>query len=163
MMKKEESENLSAGKSVEKTGYNWIQMVEVYKQAAESHLDKKDVKGAAGAYMKLGYVHAQLADTVETAAENMKHTRNAIHAYRKAATLYKQIGDKQEELECIGEAFFFKGSAAGSNLESKKALTKSHEHFIESSELYSKENDQEGQARTLSRAAMVSFHLVTQC
>ncbi|MFX0053663.1 MAG: tetratricopeptide repeat protein, partial [Candidatus Hermodarchaeota archaeon] len=163
MMKKEESENLSAGKSVEKTSYNWIQMVEVYKQAAESHLDKKDVKGAAGAYMKLGYVHAQLADTVETAAENMKHTRNAIHAYRKAATLYKQIGDKQEELECIGEAFFFKGSAAGSNLESKKALTKSHEHFIESSELYSKENDQEGQARTLSRAAMVSFHLVTQC
>ncbi|MFX1543198.1 MAG: nitrilase-related carbon-nitrogen hydrolase [Promethearchaeota archaeon] len=163
MMKKEESEDLSAGESVEKTGYKWIQMVEVYKQAAESYLDKKDVKGAAGAYMKLGYVHAQLADTVETAAENIHHTRNAIHAYRKAATLYSQTGNKQEELECLGEVFFFKGFVAESNVESRKALSKSHDHFIKSSEFFFKENDQEGQARTLSRAALVSFHLVTQC
>jgi tetratricopeptide (TPR) repeat protein len=162
MMKKERSDNLSARESVEEIGCNWTEMMEFCKQAAESYLDMKDVKEAAGAYKKLGYIHAQLADTVETAAEHIDQTRNAIQAYKKAATLYKQTGNKQEELECIGEAFFFSGFAAGSNMELKKAFSKSHDHFIESSELFTKENDQEGRARTLSRVAIVSFYLILQ-
>ncbi|NIO36936.1 hypothetical protein GTO27_04445, partial [Candidatus Bathyarchaeota archaeon] len=162
MMKKGGDESPSEVEDVEEMECDWTEMMEFYKQAAESYSDMKDVKEAAGAYKKLGYVHAQFAETVETAAENIEHTRNAIHVYRKAATLYNEIGDKQEELECIGEASLFNGFLAGSNVESRKAFSKSHDHFIESSELYSKENDREGQARTLSRAAMVSFYLVSQ-
>ncbi|UCH03681.1 MAG: hypothetical protein JSW05_08780, partial [Candidatus Thorarchaeota archaeon] len=161
-MKKERSKSLSNRESVEDMDHNWKEMIQLYKQEAKSHLNLKKVRESAGAYKNLGYAHAQLAETAETAAENIDNYRNAIDAYRKAATLYKQTGNKQEELECIGEAFFFNGFVAGSNMECKKALRNSHDHFIESSELFSKENDQEGRARTLSRAATVLFHLITQ-
>jgi len=48
-------------------------------------------------------------------------------------------------------------------MEGKKAFSKSYELFIESSKLYSKEGDRESFARTLSRAAVVSYFLVTYC
>ena len=161
-MKKGGNESLSEREEVEERDYNWTELVKLYKQAAESYLDRKKVREAAGEYKKLGYAYAQFAETVDTSAENTDQTRNAIDAFRKAATLYKQTGNKQEELECLGEAFFFSGFVAGSNVELKKAFSKSHDHFIESSELFTKENDQEGRARTLSRAAMVSFYLILQ-
>ncbi|MHA1950572.1 MAG: nitrilase-related carbon-nitrogen hydrolase [Candidatus Thorarchaeota archaeon] len=147
---------------VKEMDYNWTEMIKLYKQEAESSLDLKKVRVAARAYKKLGYVHSRLAETVENAAEYIDQTRNAIQAYKKAATLYEQTGNKQNELECLAEAFFFSGFVAGSNVESKKVLDKSHDHFIESSDLFSKENDREGRARTLSRAAMVSFFQITQ-
>ncbi len=159
-MKKGRNESLSELKNVEEMDYNWTEMIKLHKQAAESYLEMKKVKEAAEAYKKLGYAYAQFAETVDTSAEYIDQTRNAIDAFRKAATLYKQIGNRQEELECIGEAFFFSGFVAGSNMELKKALSKSREHFIESSELFAKENDQEGRGRTLSRTAMVSFYLI---
>ncbi|MFX1483758.1 MAG: hypothetical protein ACFFCP_11300, partial [Promethearchaeota archaeon] len=146
-MKKGRSENLSERKDVGEMGYNWTEMIQLHKQAAESHLKVKKVKEAAEAYKKLGYAYAQFAETVDTSAEYMDQTRNAIDAFRKAATLYIQIGNRQEELECIGEAFFFSAFVAGSNMELKKAVSKSREHFIESSELFAKENDQEGRGR----------------
>ncbi|MFW9863234.1 MAG: nitrilase-related carbon-nitrogen hydrolase [Candidatus Thorarchaeota archaeon] len=162
MMKKESSENLPGRERVEKIGSNWTEMIKLHKQAAESYLDQKKVREAAGAHKKLGYAYAQFAETVDTSGEYIDQTRSAIDAFRKAATLYKQIGNRQEELECIGEVFFFSGSVAGSNMELKKAFSKSREHFIESNELFTKENDQKGRARTLSRAALVSFYLILQ-
>ncbi|MFX1605337.1 MAG: hypothetical protein ACFFDD_05470, partial [Promethearchaeota archaeon] len=89
-MKKRTSESLSKREDVDKNNYNWKEMIKHYKQAAESYLDSKKVREAAGEYKKLGYAYAQFAETVDTAAENIDQTRNAIDAYRKAATLYKQ-------------------------------------------------------------------------
>ncbi|MFW9927605.1 MAG: hypothetical protein ACFFDM_12710, partial [Candidatus Thorarchaeota archaeon] len=161
-MKKRKGENPSEREMVEEIKTNWTEMIKLHKKAAESYLEMKKVREAAGEYKKLGYAYAQFAETVDTSAEYIDQTRNAIDAFRKAATLYKQTGNKKEELECIGEAFLFSGSVAGSNMKLKEALIKSHDHFIKSSELCTKETDQEGRARTLSRAAWVSFCLILQ-
>ncbi|MFX1369743.1 MAG: hypothetical protein ACFFAY_14195, partial [Promethearchaeota archaeon] len=163
MMKKERSKSLSERKDVGGKDYNWVEIIKLHKQEAESNLDMKNVREAAVAYKKLGYACAQIADTAETTEEYIDQTKNAIRAYRKAATLYKETDNKAEELECIGEAFFFDGFVAESNMECKETFSKSHDHFIKSSELFSKENDQEGRARALGRAAMASFHIITQC
>ncbi|MFW9767825.1 MAG: nitrilase-related carbon-nitrogen hydrolase [Candidatus Thorarchaeota archaeon] len=161
-MKKGKSENLSERKDVGEMDYDWVEIIKLHKQEAESNLEMKNMEESAVAYKKLGYACAQFAETVDTADENVGHTKNAVDAFRKAATLYKQTGKKPEEFECIGEAFFFNGLIAGSNMEGKKAFSKSYEQFIKSSDLFTKENDQEGRARTLSRAALASFYLVTQ-
>ncbi|MFW9848679.1 MAG: hypothetical protein ACFFF4_06040, partial [Candidatus Thorarchaeota archaeon] len=161
-MKKRKGENLSEREMVEEMDHNWTEMINLHKQAAESYLELKKIREAAGEYKKLGSTYAQFAETVDTSAEYIDQTRNAIDAYRKATTLYKKTGSKQEELECIGEAFFLSGSVAESNMEVKEEFSKSHDHFIESSELCAKENNQEGRARNLSRAAWVSFLLILQ-
>ncbi|MFX1603876.1 MAG: hypothetical protein ACFFCK_10360, partial [Promethearchaeota archaeon] len=60
--------------------HNWTEMIQLYKQEAESYLNQKKVRESAGAYQNLGYAHAQLAETAETAAENVDHYRSASRA-----------------------------------------------------------------------------------
>jgi len=121
------------------------------------------VEEAAGAYKKLGYAYARAAGTAETSEEYVELNKSAVEAYKEAANLFKQTGNRPMELECEAEAFYVSGSFAGSVMEGKKAYSKSYELFIESSEHYSKKNDQQSFARTLSRAAMVSWFLITYC
>jgi len=148
---------------VEEKGYNWVEAARLYEQAAKSFLDKKMVEDAAGAYKKLGYTCARAAGTAETAEEHVELNKRAVEAYKEAANLFGQSGNRPDELECEAEALCASGSVAGSSVEGKKTFSQAYELFVESSELYSKEGDQESFARTLSRASWTSFFLVTYC
>ena len=141
MMKGEREEALLKRAGVEEKGYNWVEAAKLYERAAKSFLDKKMVEEAAGAYKKLGYACARAAGTAETAEEHVKLNKHAVEAYKEAANLFKQTGNRPEELECEAEALFFGGFLVASVAEGKKAFSKSYELFIESSELYSKEDD----------------------
>jgi len=148
---------------VEEKDYNWMEAARLYEEAAKSFLEKKMVEEAAGAYKKLGYACARAAGTAETAEEYLELNKRAVEAYKEAANLFKQTGNRPEELECEAEASYVSGLVAGSVMEGKKAFSQAYELFIESSEQYSKGDDRESLARTLSRAAMASFFLITYC
>jgi len=163
MMKGEREGVLLERAGVEEKGYNWVEAAGLYEQAAKSFLGKKMVEEAAGAYKKLGYACARAAGTAETAEEYVEQNKRALEAYKEAANLFKQTGNRPEELECDAEAFYVSGSVVGSVAEGKKAFSQAYELFIESSELYSKEDDRESFARTLSRAAMASSFLIGYC
>jgi len=163
MMKGEREAVLLERAGVEEKGYNWVEAARLYEEAAKSFLGKKMVEEAAGAYKKLGYACARAARTAETAEEHVRLNKRAIEAYREAENLFGQSGNRPEELECEAEALYVSGFVAGSVMEGKKAFSQAYELFIESSEHYSKEDDRESLARTLSRAAMTSFFLITYC
>ncbi len=163
MMKGEKEAALLERAGVEEKGYNWVEAARLYEQAAKSFLGKKMVEEAAGAYKKLGYACYWAGRTAETAEEYVELNKRAVKAYKEAANLFKQTGNRSEELECEAEALFASGLLAASVAEAKKAFSQSYELFIESSELHSKKDDQESLARTLSRAAWASFCLVTYC
>ena len=148
---------------VEEKSYNWVEAAGLYEQAAKSFLGKKMVEEAAGAYKKLGYACARAAGTAETAEEHVERNKRAVEAYKEAENLFGQTGNRPEELECEAEASYVSGSVAGSVMETKKAFSQSYELFIEASELYSKQDDKESFARTLSRAAWTSAFLTTYC
>jgi predicted amidohydrolase len=148
---------------VEEKAYNWVEAARLYEQAAKAFLDKKMVEEAAGAYKKLGYACARAAGTAETSEEYVELNKRAVEAYKEAANLFGQSGNRPDELECEAEALCASGAVAGSSVEGKKTFSQAYELFVESSELYSKEGDQESFARTLSRATWTSFFLVTYC
>jgi len=148
---------------VEEKGHNWVEAARLYEQAAKSFLGKKMVREAAGAYKKLGYACYWAGRTAETAEEYVEQNKRAVEAYREAANLPKQTEKRPEELECEAEAFYVSGSVAGSVMEAKKAFSQSYELFIESSEHYSKEDDRESFARTLTRAAVALAATITYC
>lgn len=149
--------------SVEEKAYNWMEAAKLYEQVAKSFLDKKSVEMATGIYKKLGHAYSRGAETSETTEEFKENINRGIKAYKDAANLFKQKKNKPGELECEAEAFYMDGFVADSVVEAKNTFSKSYELFIESSELYSKDEDQESIARTLSRAAMTSFFLITYC
>jgi len=148
---------------LEEKAYNWVEAAGLYERAAKSFSGKKMVEEAAGAYKKLGYACYRAGRTAETAEEYVEQNKSAFKAYKEAAKLFGQSGNRPEELECEAEALYVSGSVAGSVVEGKKAFSQSYELFIESSELHSKKDDQESFARTLSRAAWTSFLLVNYC
>ena len=148
---------------VEEKDYNWVEAAKLYQESAKAFLDKEMVEEAAGAYKKLGYACYWAGRTAETAEEYVEQNKRAVEAYKKAANLFGQSGNRSEELECEAEALFANGSVADSVAEGKKAFSKSYELFIESSEHYSKEDDRESFARTLTRAAMALAATITYC
>jgi predicted amidohydrolase len=163
MMKGEREAVLLERAEVEEKGYNWVEAARLYDEAAKSFLGKKMVEEAAGAYKKLGYAYARAAGTAGTAEEYVELNKRAVKAYKEADNLFGQSGNRPEELECEAEAFYVSASVAASVAEGKKAYSQSYELFIESSELYSKEDDKKSFARTLSRAAWASAYLVNYC
>jgi len=162
-MKREMEGALLERAGVEEKGYNWMEAARLYEEAAKSFLGKKMVEKATRACKKVGYACARAAGTAETAEEYVELNKRAVKAYKEAANLFGQSGNRPEELECEAETLFVSGLVAGSVVERKKAFSQSYELFIESSELYSKRDDRESFARTLSRAAWTSFLLVTYC
>ena len=143
----------------EEAAYNWMEAVKLYEQVSKSYLDKKMTKEAAEIFKKLGYAYYRAAYTVETSEEYLIKCKRAINAYKEAADLFRQTGDKPEELECEAEIFYTRGDIVETLMEVREMLNKSIDLFMESSGLYSKEDDQKSCARTLSRAAMASYYL----
>ena len=163
-MTEEENESvlLERARAEEKV-YNWMEAAKLYEQVAKSLLDKKMVEKAKGVYKKLGYAYSRGAEITKTTEEFIEKINLGVNAYKNAVNLFKHKKNRSEELECEAEALYISGFIADSVVEAKNTFSKSYELFIKSSELFSKDEDQESIARTLSRAAMTSFFLITYC
>ncbi|UCD02438.1 MAG: carbon-nitrogen hydrolase family protein [Promethearchaeota archaeon] len=133
--------------------YNWAEAARLYEQAGKSYLNKKKVKEAAIAYKCLGRVYFLAFETVDTKAEYVESLKLAIEAYNKAKNLFKQDKNKAEELECEAEALFANGFISSSTSDAKKSYSNSSDLFVEASNIFSKSDDQESKARSLTRAA----------
>ena len=81
---------------VEEKAYNWVEAARLYEQAAKAFLDKKMVEEAAGAYKKLGYACARAAGTAETSEEYVELNKRAVEAYKEAANLFGQSGNRPD-------------------------------------------------------------------
>ncbi len=147
----------------EERDYQWVKAVKLYTQASKSYLSKKMMKKAAVTYKKQGYAYAQAAGTMKNVEEYIIKNREAIKAYKKAADLFEQTGNIPEKLECEAEALYNNGFIMNSIMEAKEAFSRSCELFMKSNELYSKEEDQESNARIMSRIGMASYYRVTYC
>ncbi len=159
-MQSEEVEELLKRAELEEKAYNWVQAATLYEKVVNSFLNEKSIKKAAEIYYKLGMACNRGADTVDTIEERGELLKNSINAFEDATNLYKQSGNKPEELECNALEFLVRGMNTSSEIESKKAFSQSLELFLEASELYSKENYQDKCVRSLSWVVMVSVNLV---
>ena len=163
-MTEEENESVLLEKAeAEEKGYYWVEATKLYDNVAKSFLDKEMVEKAAYAFKKLGFTNARAADTVDTSEEYKIHIKSAIESYKEAKNIFKQIKNKAEELECEAEINFYKGIIADSKEEGKKVTNRSYELFIESSEIFSNLDDQEGFSRTLSRAVWSCYYGINYC
>jgi len=163
-MTEEENESVLLERArVEEKVYNWMEAAKLYEKVAKSLLDKKMVEKAKGVYKKLGYAYSRGAEITKTTEEFIEKINRGVNAYKNAVNLFKHKKNRSEELECEAEALYISGFIADSVVEAKNTFNKSYELFIKSSELFSKDEDQESIARTLSRAAMTSFFLITYC
>ncbi|GAG97150.1 unnamed protein product, partial [marine sediment metagenome] len=138
-----ETDLLERAKSEEKA-YNWVEAANLYKSIIKLYLDNELIKKAAETYKRLGYVYSRAAETAEIAEEYLERYKNCVNAYKDAAKNYKQNGNRAEELECMAEALYFNGFIGYSHVEVRDFFSKSYDLFIKSSEIYSKEDDQEG-------------------
>ncbi len=118
---------------------------------------------AAEIYKKCGNAYERAAETAETAKGYLEQNQHAANAYKEAANLFKQIGNNPEEYECKAEIFYVKGLISGSAIETKTLFSQSYELFIKSSDLFSKNDDRESLARTLGRAALISWYIINYC
>ncbi|MFX0185379.1 MAG: nitrilase-related carbon-nitrogen hydrolase [Candidatus Hodarchaeota archaeon] len=158
-MQTEKEEELLKKAELEEKAYNWAEAARLYEQAAKSFLDKNKMEKAAEAYKMLGCAYSRASDTVESAKEYLELKNYAVKAYKEAVIIYKQIKNRPEELECEAETSFNSGFIMGTLEEQKKELDMSCKLFIESSDLYFKEDNQKSIARTLSRASLASVYL----
>ncbi|NVM37930.1 MAG: carbon-nitrogen hydrolase family protein [Candidatus Lokiarchaeota archaeon] len=154
MMIEETEVSLLERAKVEEKNYNWVEAVILYDTLVKSYLDNKSAIELAEVYKKLGYAYFRAAENSEISEEFQERYKNCIKAYEEAADIYKQTEIRADELNCMANAFFYKGFIENSLVDAKNSCYKAYELFIESSEIYSKENNQESFVRTLSRAAL---------
>jgi len=110
-----------------------------------------------------GYAYERAAETAETAKDYLVQNQHAANTYKEAANLFKQIGNNAEEFECEAEISYVNGLISSSAIETKTLFSQSYELFIKSSDFFSKNEDQKSLAKTLSRAALISWYIVTYC
>jgi len=154
MMIEETEVSLLERAKVEEKNYNWVEAVKLYDTLVKSYLDNESAIKLAEVYKKLGYAYFRAAENSEISEEFLERYKNCIKAYEEAADIYKQTEIRADELNCMANAFFYKGFIENSLVDAKNSCYKAYELFIESSEIYSKENNQESFVRTLSRAAL---------
>jgi tetratricopeptide (TPR) repeat protein len=121
------------------------------------------MKKAAVTYKKQGYAYTHAARTMKNVEKYLIKNKEAINAYKKAADLFEETGNNPEKLECEAEALYISGFIKNSIMEAKEAFSKSCELFMESSDLYSKEEDQDSIARIMSRIGMAFLYRVIYC
>ena len=143
--------------------YNWAKAAKLYEQIVKYYLDKKILEKVAENYKMVGHSYERAAETTETTKSYLELNQYASDAYKKAANLFKQIGNSAEELECKAESSYVNGLISSSGKETKILFSQSYEFFINASEFFSKNEDQKGLARTLSRATLISWYIVNYC
>lgn len=158
----EEEDLLEKGIAEEKT-YNWVNAAKIYEKIGKKLLDENKLEEAAKVYKKFGYVNSKASETADTSEEYLELNYSAIRAYEKAGNLFKHVKHKSEILECEAEVLYIKGLLAKSVIEAKKYITRSYDHFINSSEIYKSKDDKEGYTRVLSRGAFISCNLIYYC
>jgi len=156
---KKQEELLEKAKG-EENAYNWREAAKLYENVVKYFSDKKMVNKTAEAYKKLGDVYNYIAETAITREEFIGQTKNAINAYNEAANLFSQMKNKAKELECIACASCNKGLMGSSVIEVREAFHDASRLFIESSDFFSKDNNQEGMASALSKATVSLYYLI---
>ncbi|MFX1365299.1 MAG: nitrilase-related carbon-nitrogen hydrolase [Promethearchaeota archaeon] len=156
-----QEEDLLEKALMEEKNYNWIEAATLYEKAVKLYLENNLIEKAANCYKRLGYSHVRASDTVETAEEYLNHINCAIKAYKDARKLFKQLGNRSEEIECEAKTVFTSGFLATSDGEAQKIYVQAIKLFSESSKIYSKEGDEESFARVLGCIADASFLLMT--
>ncbi|MFX0010935.1 MAG: nitrilase-related carbon-nitrogen hydrolase, partial [Candidatus Hermodarchaeota archaeon] len=141
----------------EERKYNWIEAADLYEKAVKFYLDENLIEKAANHYKNLGYAHFRGADIVETPEDYLKQLKCAIEAYKESSKFFGQLGKRSTELECEAEIYYINGFLATSDMESQKAFLQAIKLFRESSEIYSKESDNESFARLMFRIASTSY------
>jgi predicted amidohydrolase/tetratricopeptide (TPR) repeat protein len=147
-----EDKLIERAQNKEKT-YNWQEAAKVYERVAKSYNDKKMTSKAADAYKKLGQTYNLVSQAADTNEEYVGSIQHAINAFTKARDLFKQVGNRPEELECTAEVFVYQGYISNFLSYLKNPFRKACEFFVEASELFTEDGDKESVARTLSRAA----------
>ncbi|MFX1409738.1 MAG: hypothetical protein ACFFA6_05265, partial [Promethearchaeota archaeon] len=137
---------------LEEKNYNWMEAVNLYKEAANFFLENEMLDKSSYAYKKQGFLYIMISETVDSATDLINQCKNAINAYNKAIELFNQIGSIEEELECKGEKLYTQIFISKSIEEIKKSLNDAFNIFLEASELFSQKGDNESKARNLSRA-----------
>jgi len=155
--------NLLERARVEEKNYNWRRAAEIYEEVAKKFLDQNKIQKAAKYYKMLGFVNSRAADTVDTPEEYKKTINITIKSYETAKDFFKQANNKAEILECKAETYFYHGIIADSLKEGKEDTHRAYDLFIESSELFSKNNDINSVARCLSRAVWSCWYLSNFC
>jgi len=153
MIEERELTLLERAKAEEKN-YNWVQAVKLYDSIVKSCLENESANEVAEAYKKLGNAYFRAAEISETTEDFLERYKNCVKAYEEAANIYKQTKSRAKELECMANAFYYRGFIGSSLMNAKNSYYKSYELFIRSSEIYSKEDNQECFVRTLSLAAL---------
>ena len=144
---------------IEENSYNWTEAARLFEEAGNLFLNKKEVKEAANAFKSLGRIYVFASETADTKAEYIESLKQGVEAYTKSKNLFKQDKNKAEELECEAEALFAYGFIANSSSDSKQSFSNSCDLFVEASNFFSRRDDQESFARTLSRAAFCFIFL----
>jgi predicted amidohydrolase len=150
--RKTELELIERARNEEKA-YNWQKAAKVYERVAKSYMDKNLIDKAADAYKELGQTYYLASEAVDTNEEYIGNIKHAIDAFTKSRDLFKQNGNRSEELESKAEVLFCQGHISNSLSYMKNIFSKACDLFVEASEFFSKDNDKESVARTLSRAA----------
>ncbi|MFW9821899.1 MAG: nitrilase-related carbon-nitrogen hydrolase [Candidatus Thorarchaeota archaeon] len=136
----------------EEKAYNWRGAAELYEHVAKSYMNKKMRELAATAYKESGQIYYLAAEAADTNEEYVENIKNAINAFIEARNLFKQVGIRSEELESKAEVLFCQGHVSNSISYLKNSFSKACDLFVETSELFSKNDDKESAARTLNRA-----------
>ncbi len=156
-MMEEEVENLIEKATHEEKLYNWKEAAKLYERVVRWFFKKHLLEETAETYRKLGYSYSRAAFTVKTAVDFVEYNKRTVKAYTDAMIFFEQIRNNPIKLECKAEATYFSGHIASSIEEAIEKVTKAYELFLEVSEEYSKEDDQEHLSRILSRVGYVSI------
>jgi predicted phosphodiesterase len=143
--------------------FNWAEAAKLYEQAANNFLDKEISEQAADTFKSAGHSYERAAETVERTKDYFELNKQSGYVYEKAANLFKQIENNAEELECKAEIYYVKGLIASTAKETKMLFSQSYEFFINSSEYFHKNADKKSLARTLNRAALISWYIISYC
>lgn len=143
--------------------YNWIEAAKLYEQEAKYYLDKNILEKVADTLKSAGYSYERAAETVERTKDYFELNKQSGDVYEQAANFFNQIGNSAEELECKAEIYYVRGLIANTAKETKMLFSQSYEFFINSSEYYRENNDKKRLARTLNRAALISWYILNYC
>ncbi|MFW9822774.1 MAG: hypothetical protein ACFFE4_07565 [Candidatus Thorarchaeota archaeon] len=143
----------------EESNYNWIKAVVLYEKALTFYLDKNRVEKAAFCYKNIGYAYDRGANTSETAEDFLEKLKEAIGAYEKAKDLFNQLESKSNELECEADIIVLNAWLSTSVQETAQQLRRAYKLYLESSKIFSIENNQEGVARALIGVTNAMYNL----
>ena len=159
MLEEENINDLVDRAKVKEQECNWVEAAQIYKEIGEFFIAKMNHRQSAIMYKNLGYMNSLAAETSESIEKYHQLKRNSSKAYSKAYELFKDYGEKEEELESKAEICIEKGSISSSRTDAEKQFRESLKLLLEASDLFKKKGDDLSYSRCLIRASFSIFNL----